>query len=207
MVYRIYRLVPLIRYSADMKFVPFYWPDGISTSKEGLLSSLIFDNCKQQNCQKVRAFVVLSFKEKFVHMKLLILCNSRLWLMCGLSAVYHFTFAHTVLWRTLVIGAEFSFWLCLLEVQPRCSVALLHHVLQCCVLCNVCVKDLRLCFYWFSSCSLSLMIALMMLMVVLVLLMMIFVCLYVTEICHFCKNEHPFACVCLFYTFYAYFHI
>ena len=102
------------------------------------------------------------FCRVFFHMKLLILCNSRLWLMCGLSAVYHFTFAHTVLWRTLVIGAEFSFWLCLLEVQPRCSVALPHHVLQCCALCNVCVKDLRLCFYWFSSCSLSLMIALMM---------------------------------------------
>ena len=140
----------------------------------------------------------------FFHMKLLKLCNSRLWLMCGLSAVYHFTFAHTVLWRTLVIGAEFSFWLCLLEVQPRCSVALPHHVLQCCALCNVCVKDLRLCFYWFSSCLLSLMIALMMLMVVLVLLMMIFACLYVTEICH-CKNEHLFACVCLFYTFYPHF--
>ena len=58
MVYRIYRLVPLIRNSADMKFVPFYWPDGISTSKEGLSISLIFDNWKQQNGRKMRAFVV-----------------------------------------------------------------------------------------------------------------------------------------------------
>ena len=157
MVYRIYRLVPLIRNSADMKFVPIYWPDGVFQLQKKAFQVRWFLTI--ESSKSVEKCALLSC---FFHMKLLILCNSRLWLMCGLSAVYHFTFAHTVLWRTLVIGAEFSFWLCLLEVQLRCSVALPHHVLQCCVLCNVCVKDLRLCFYWFSSCSLSLMIALMM---------------------------------------------